>query len=111
MGHHLSFFIDYILTKEHIQSPPEAPEAALRECVKTTTYLPQEWVYDNFKAVATDVVSSSTHPPTHPPTCLFHPAPHSNHLLPTHPPTPPYRKSLSLPPGKNSTISWKKDAR
>jgi len=55
IGHHLSFFIDYINTRTHISSPPDAPESALREAVKTTTYLPSEWVYANFKAVVTDV--------------------------------------------------------
>ncbi|KAM3573109.1 hypothetical protein VYU27_004920 [Nannochloropsis oceanica] len=54
-GHHLSFFIDYIITRTNIPSPPDAPESALREAVKTTSYLPSEWVYANYKALVTDV--------------------------------------------------------
>ena len=37
------------MTRQNIPSEEGAPESALREAVKTTTYLPQEWVYDNFK--------------------------------------------------------------
>lgn len=53
-GHHLSFFIDYITTRKHIPSPPDAPESALREAVKDTSYLPSEWVYSNFRSPVTD---------------------------------------------------------
>jgi hypothetical protein len=48
-GHHLSIFIDYLMTRKNIMSPEGVPESALREALRTTTYLPPEWVYDNFK--------------------------------------------------------------
>ena len=48
-GHHISLFIEYLMQRKNIPSEEGAPESALREAVKTTTYLPQEWVYDNFK--------------------------------------------------------------
>lgn len=37
------------MQRKNIPSEEGAPESALREAVKTTTYLPQDWVYDNFK--------------------------------------------------------------
>lgn len=90
-GHHLSMFIEYLMTRKNIISPEGAPEAALREAVATTTYLPPEWVYDNFRVRCVRICGCG---------CAFVPAVWSLRLG-AGPFTPPPPLPPSHRPGRN----------
>ncbi len=63
------------MTRKNLTPPEGEPESALREALRTTTYLPPDWVYDNFK-VSESERDPNPNPnpkePTEPPSSAMH---------------------------------------